>query len=63
MINLNLALFQPPPPVSGIDVIINLNIPDKAAIRRACGRRKHKVCSNLRRLFRTSTISRTLNKS
>jgi len=31
-----------PPPISGIDVVIHLSVPDKVAIKRACGRRKHK---------------------
>ncbi|XP_063677225.1 sperm flagellar protein 2-like isoform X8 [Bolinopsis microptera] len=31
-----------PPPISGIDVIVHLQVPDKIAIKRACGRRKHK---------------------
>ncbi|KAL5265353.1 hypothetical protein ACHWQZ_G006182 [Mnemiopsis leidyi] len=31
-----------PPPTSGIDVVIHLSVPDKVAIKRACGRRKHK---------------------
>ena len=37
-----LTRFQLPPPISGIDVIIHLSVPDKVAIKRACGRRKHK---------------------
>ena len=35
-------LFQLPPPISGIDVVIHLSVPDKVAIKRACGRRRHK---------------------
>ena len=34
--------LQPPAPISGLDLVIHLTLPDKVAMKRACGRRKHK---------------------